>query len=178
MPQAQAVVERFNRTLKRAIFSDFTRTDTTKFYDALPALVKNYNETYHTSIQSTPARIHSIHRSNATQQELAEERQKEWIKSEHTYSEIRRGDYVRLHILTNKDARKKKVFAKKYVPQWSRAIYKVIGIRGSRTNPDQLRIKKTYKLVEKFDESGAAVNGPTLLQKFYRHDLQKISLPF
>ncbi len=52
-----AVVERFNRTLKGAMWRYLTHANTRRYLDVLPQLVTSYNNTYHRSIKMAPVRI-------------------------------------------------------------------------------------------------------------------------
>lgn len=181
-PQSNGAIERFNKTLKGAIFSQFTRNGNTKFINTLDELVANYNNTIHVTTHNKPAVIHQPNRSNATQVKLAEKHKKDWVAASKIYKPLHRGDFVRLHILTDKEQRKSRTFAKKYVPQWSREIYKVIGIRGSRIDPDKLKTKLTYKLQLAFvrDRNGyipVTGNHSPVSKSYYRHDLQKVPEP-
>ncbi|UYV76776.1 hypothetical protein LAZ67_14001996 [Cordylochernes scorpioides] len=49
-----SIVERFNRTLKELMNKYSTHNNNRKWVDILPSLVKNYNNTFHTSIKMTP----------------------------------------------------------------------------------------------------------------------------
>lgn len=44
------IVEHFNRTLKTRIWCYFTKNQTLRYLDALPAFVRSYNNAYHRSI--------------------------------------------------------------------------------------------------------------------------------
>ena len=46
-----SVVERWNRTLKTKMFRYFTAKNTLNYIDVLPALVKTYNHSFHSSIE-------------------------------------------------------------------------------------------------------------------------------
>ena len=140
----------------------------THFYDKLDDLVKNYNSTIHSSIHAAPEKVHKAGRTNVLQQELITEKKNEWLAKERNYKELNIGDHVRVHILTDKLNRKNKLFAKKYLPQWSLEIYKVVRITGEE-------VKKKYKLKMIFDANKNRVNGPILQKELYRHDLQLIS---
>ena len=48
------IVERFNRTLGEMIQKYRTLYNTTRYIDVLDDLVKNYNDSYHKGIESTP----------------------------------------------------------------------------------------------------------------------------
>ncbi|KAL9957289.1 hypothetical protein ACROYT_G038905 [Oculina patagonica] len=48
------VIERFNRTLKNKMYKQFTIQGNTQYLEMLPILVKEYNNTKHSSIKMTP----------------------------------------------------------------------------------------------------------------------------
>jgi len=52
-----AVVERFNRTLKKEMYRYFTAKDTRRFVNVLPEFLHSYNRTYHRSIGMAPAEV-------------------------------------------------------------------------------------------------------------------------
>ena len=49
-----SVVERWNRTMKEKIFKYFSPNNTREYIDVLDEMVKNYNETVHSTIKMTP----------------------------------------------------------------------------------------------------------------------------
>jgi hypothetical protein len=164
LPQAQGIVERFNRTLKNAIFSNFTKRGNNQYVDILQDIVDSYNNSYHTTIKDTPARIHKAGRVSLEQQKAVDERNNKWLRSSRNYPKIRVGSKVRTHNLTEKEHRKKDKFAKRYKPQWSEEIYTVDGIfgEGQEKRGKEKKIK-TYYTLEGFGE-----------KHFHRRDLQKI----
>ena len=52
--QKSSVVERWNRTMKECMFKYFTANSTNVYIDVLGDLVKQYNNTKHSSIGMTP----------------------------------------------------------------------------------------------------------------------------
>src|SRR6184192_3389762 len=52
-----SVVERFNRTLKGAMWRYLTHTSSGRYIDVLPQLVSSYNNTHHRSINMTPSEV-------------------------------------------------------------------------------------------------------------------------
>ena len=52
--EKSSVVERWNRTMKNKMWKQFTAKNTTQYLDMLPKLVKEYNNTKHSSIKLTP----------------------------------------------------------------------------------------------------------------------------
>ncbi len=53
------MVERFNRTIRDKLNQYFTGYDTHKWIDVIQNLVKNYNNTVHSSIKKTPVEAKS-----------------------------------------------------------------------------------------------------------------------
>lgn len=152
------------RTLKNAIFSNFTKRGTNQYVDILPEIVNSYNNSFHTTIKDMPARIHRAGRVSVEQQKGVEQRNSKWLQSSRNYPKIRIGSQVRTHNLTNKEHRKKDKFAKRYKPQWSEEIFTVNGVfgEGQEKKGHQKKIK-TYYTLEGFGD-----------KHFHRCDLQKI----
>jgi len=56
-PSSNGQVERFNRTIKGMIMQYMAASNSRRYLDVLPKIVENYNNTYHTTIKSTPAAV-------------------------------------------------------------------------------------------------------------------------
>jgi len=56
-PSSNGQVERFNRTIKGMIMPYMAASNSCRYLDVLPKIVENYNNTYHTTIKSTPAAV-------------------------------------------------------------------------------------------------------------------------
>jgi len=54
-PSSNGQVKRFNRTIKGMIMQYMAASNLRRYLDVLPKIVENYNNTYHTTIKSTPA---------------------------------------------------------------------------------------------------------------------------
>ena len=52
--EKSSVVERWNRTIKNKMWKQFTLKGNTQYIDFLPKILKQYNNTKHTSIKMTP----------------------------------------------------------------------------------------------------------------------------
>ena len=52
--EKSTVVERWNRTIKNKMWKQFTIQGNTQYLDMLPTILKQYNNTKHSSIQMTP----------------------------------------------------------------------------------------------------------------------------
>jgi len=53
-PSSNGQVEQFNRTIKGMIMQYMSASNLHRYLDVLPKIVENYNNTYHTTIKSTP----------------------------------------------------------------------------------------------------------------------------
>ena len=58
-----AVVERFNRTLKAKMYRYFTYVNTKCYLNVLDDLLYSYNNTYHRSIEMSPAEVNEDNES-------------------------------------------------------------------------------------------------------------------
>jgi len=56
-PSSNGQVEQFNRTIKSMIMQYMAASNSCRYLDILPKIVENYNNTYHTTIKSTPAAV-------------------------------------------------------------------------------------------------------------------------
>jgi len=56
-PSSNGQVERFNRTIKGMIKQYMAASNLHRYLDVLPKIVETYNNTYHTTIKSTPAEV-------------------------------------------------------------------------------------------------------------------------
>lgn len=140
-----SIAERFNRTLKNKIYYYFTKNNTKKWYDILPEIINEYNNTTHSSIKMTPF--------DATlpenEKRLLKEQSEKYIKPyEHTKFNV--GDLVRISMA-------KRTFEKGYTPKWSKEIFMIIGVRNTYPVP-------TYNLID--------VNGEKIKGSFYDEELQ------
>jgi hypothetical protein len=162
LPQAQGIIERFNKTLKGLIFSNMSQNNNKLYVDDLAMLVNNYNNSYHSTIRDKPINIHKEKRKSVKQVKILQKIKDDWMKTNFSYPEIKIGDRVRVHILTRKTDRKKKTFAKKYLAQWSKEIYTVNYIIGVGST----KVKQTYQLINDY--------GKLLHRTYYRHDLKVI----
>ncbi len=144
--EKSSVVERWNRTMKEKMFKYFSANNTRRYIDVLDELVKQYNNSYHSSVKMTPVK--------ASMQENAN---KVWIN---LYSfqpsigsvtaKFKIGDKVRI-------SKKKRTFEKGYTPRWTEEVFTVSAIQ--YTDPI------TYKLTD--------LNGEEIQGTFYEQELQK-----
>lgn len=142
------MIERFHRTLKQRINMYFTENNTFTYYDILPKILKEYNETVHSATKMKP--IDAIKTMNHEQVHKNQYGEMQEVKSEIPKFQI--GDHVRI-------SRVKDKFEKDGY-NWSMEIFKIMGIHHG--NP------VTYSIQ---DSTGEILEG-----SFYEQELQKTKL--
>jgi len=122
------VVERWNRTIKTKMWKQFTVQGNTMYLDILPKILKQYNNTIHSSIKMTPVE--------------ASKKKNEGVVYFNLYGEIEQvslkpkfkvGDKVRI------SKYKRNVFDKGYTPNWTEELFTIDKIQ--YTNPITYKIK-------------------------------------
>ena len=144
-----SVIERFNRTLRAKMFRVFTFRKNNKYTDVLEKLVDSYNNSYHSSIKTTP---NSVFKKN-------EPKIKEVLYGDlNTFSydnyikfRFKKGDYVRISV-------EKSIFEKGYTPNFSKEIYLIS--KQIASNPPRYNIK--------------SLEGEEFEYNFYTEELQKV----
>ena len=145
--EKSSIVERWIRTMKEKMWKYFTDNNTYRYIDILPDLVKDYNNTVHTSIKMTPIEASKKENELTAWRNLYPDRYK--IHNLRT-PKFSVGDEVRI-------TKKKKVFEKGYTTRWTEEIFTIKKIQ----NTDPI----TYKLE---DLQGEEIKG-----SFYEPELQK-----
>ena len=138
-----AIIERFNRTLKTKMWTRFTAENTQNWIDMLDKLMKDYNNTVHSTTKHKPvdAAVNESEVWNNIETSRIVER---------TVPKFSVGDSVRI-------SRIKGIFEKGYLPNYSEELFKIVEVK--RTDP------VTYILKDLQDE---VVTGG-----FYEQELQK-----
>ena len=140
------IAERFIRTLRNKIESNYILTQSTVWYDILPHLIEEYNKTYHHTIKMTPEQACEPEKFQQLHQQLQEQHAATNLGQE----KFKAGDRVRISI-------QKKTFDKGATPNWTEEIFEVTEILPTRPI--------TYKIK---DLEGEEVKGG-----FYNEQLQK-----
>ena len=143
-----AIVERFNRTLKKRMFAYFTAKGTRKYIDILDDLVNNYNSSHHRTIKMCPKDVNKDN-ENEVYANIYQNTSAKTIQN----TDIKPGDKVRVQY-------KHKPFDKGYYPNWTDEIFTVERSK-SADNRIVFRIKD--------------YSGEILEQIFYPEELQKIT---
>ena len=140
--EKSSVVERWIGTMKQHLFKYFTANETTKYYDILDKLVKDYNNTVHSSIKMTPVKASKLENELTVYKNL-------YPNEKTKKPKFKVGDRVRI-------SKKKGKFEKGYTTRWTREIFLIEKILN--TNP------VTYKIKDLKDEE---IKG-----SFYEQELQ------
>ena len=145
-----SIVERFNRTIKRKIYEQFSLRGSYKWVDIIQQLVDEYNDGRHRTIKMAPEDVNSDN-----EQQLLDTvyNYKEEIPYIHK-NKFKVGDHVRI-------SKYKNVFEKGYLPNWTTEIFTVSKIQN--TDPT------TYLLV---DCGGDEIKGG-----FYAEEMQLVKYP-
>lgn len=109
-----AIVERFNRTLKKKIYQQFSLRGNYKWVDILPRLVDEYNTTRHRTIKMAPNDVDSDNEQHLLDTVYNYKR----IIPPKNINKFKVGDHVRL-------SKYKHVFDKGYLPSWTTEIFTI-----------------------------------------------------
>ena len=142
------IAERFNRTLKNRLWKQFSLQGSYEWITVLPSLMKQYNNTKHSTINMKPSSV------------KGKKVEKELLRSVYTKSsEPQQPKYsVNDHVRISKY---RSQFAKGYTPSWTSEIFRITQIK--KTKPI------TYLLS---DISGTSIQGG-----FYEEEIQKVKYP-
>ena len=140
------VVERWIRTMKEKMWKYFSANSTNVYINVLPDLVKEYNNTRHSSIKMTPVKASKKENELTVWRNLYPKHLEVYdIKPKFSV-----WDKVRI-------SKKKKTFEKGYTTRWTEEIFTIVEVK--RTSPI------TYKITD--------TNGEEIKGTFYEPELQK-----
>ena len=145
--EKSSVVERFNRTIKQKMWKMFSANNNTVYFDKIDELLKNYNSSFHRSVQMSPVAASDI---TNTHQVFAN------LYSDEIYKQVKKpkfriGDKVRI------SKYKRKLFGKGFTPNWTEEIFVINQILNTKP--------VTYRVVD--------LQGETVTGSFYEPELQK-----
>ena len=146
--EKSSVVERWIRTMKEKMWKYFTDKNTNIYIDILPSLVKDYNNTKHSSIKMTPVKASKKENELTVWKNLYPEH----LKIHDINPKFSVGDQVRI-------SKKKKTFEKGYTTRWTEEIFTIVEVKHTRP--------PTYKIAD--------LNGEEIKGSFYEPELQKTS---
>ena len=126
--EKSSVCERWNRTIKTKMWKQFTVQGNTMYLDMLPKILKQYNNTKHSSIKMTPIEASMKKNAGLVYFNLYGDMEQSSSKPK-----FKIGDKVRI------SKYKRKTFDKGYTPNWTEEVFIIDKIK--YTNPI------TYKLI-------------------------------
>ena len=146
--EKSSVVEKWIRTMKEKMWKYFSAKSTNVYMNVLSDLVKECNNTRHSSIKMTPVKASKKENELEVRRNLYPEHLEVYdIKPKFSV-----GDKVRI-------SKKKKTFEKGYTTRWTEEILTIVEVK--RTQPP------TYKIAD--------LNGEEIKGSFYEPELQKTS---
>ena len=126
--EKSSVCERWNRTIKSKMWKQFTVQGNTQYLDMLPKLVKQYNNTKHSSIKMTPIEASKKINEGTVYFNLYGD-----MKPLSAKPKFNVGDKVRI------SKYKRNVFDKGYTPNWTEEVFTVDKMQ--YTNPITNKLK-------------------------------------
>jgi hypothetical protein len=165
-PRQNSMIERFNKTLKMAVYRYMTQWNLTKINNKdLQKIVKNYNNTKHTTTQQVPNVIHNNDNPTAiknARSEIKARAVKLLVENDRKFPKLRIGDTVKVARKTIGEWRKAHTFKKfSYMKIWLYELFKVAEITHLTKTKASL-----YKLL--------GPDGKLIDRWFLRQDLLKI----
>ena len=126
--EKSSVVERWNRTIKSKMWKQFTVQGNTQYIDILPKILKQYNDTKHSSIKMTPTEGSKKSNEGTVYFNLYGDMEQVTSKPK-----FKVGDKVRI------SKYKRNVFDKGYRPNWTEELFTIDKIQ--YTNPITYELK-------------------------------------
>ena len=142
--EKSSVCERWNRTIKSKMWKQFTVQGNTMYLDMLPKILKQYNNTKHSSIKMTPIEASKKNNEGLVYFNLYGDM--ETLKQK---PKFKKGDKVRI------SKYKRNVFDKGYTPNWSEELFTIDKIQST--------IPITYKIKD--------LNNEEIKGSFYEPEL-------
>ena len=144
--EKSSVVEKWIRTVKEKMWKYFTANSTNVYINQLSDLVREYNNTRHSSIKMTPVKASKKENEFRVWRNLYPEH----LEIHDVKPQFSVGDKV-------KKSKKKKIFEKGYTTRWTEEIFTIVEVK--LTSP------VTYKIAD--------LNGEEIKGTFYEPELQK-----
>ena len=126
--EKSSVVERWNRTIKSKMWKQFTVQGNTQYLDMLPKILKQYNNTKHSSIKMTPTEASKKSNEGTVHFNLYGDMEQVTSKPK-----FKVGDKVQI------SKYKRNVFDKGYTPNWTEELF--ITDKIQYTNPITYELK-------------------------------------
>ena len=152
-----AIAERFVCTLKTMIWKHFTATNSHRYVDVLPSLLKTYNSRYHRSIGIAPNKVTLVNQQDVFQRLYPELIGSSINHPKRKLAQLQVGNHVRL-------SRYKHIFEKGFKKNWTEEVFLVYKIVYPRFGE--------FPMYYVRDLAGEQIKG-----RFYEQELQKVPQP-
>ena len=142
-----SVIERFNRTLRMYLQRYKTAYKTRKYIDVLPAILRNYNSSYHQSLQGSPDQAV---RGEVSIEGYIDSRNSKANKQKYNQAAIAVGSMVRV-------LKERTTFEKGTESKWSSTIHEVTAIEHHQyhvTGRVKAYLKRELQLVKEIQDRG------------------------
>ena len=116
--EKSGVIERWIRTMKEKMWKYFSANSTNVYINVLPDLVREYNNTRHSSIKMTPIKASKKENELRVWRNLYPDH----LEIKDIKSKFSVGDKVRI-------SKKKKTFEKGYTTRWTEEIFTIVEVK-------------------------------------------------
>ncbi len=172
MPQSNAQIERFNKTLKTALNQYMSENKTKNWVDVVDSFVENYNNTIHTTTKQKPIDIHkdskdkkSLDKKNMAADNIKEKGMANITRNKRLFPAVEIGDWVRISLFTLAEIRSKKYY-KRTKQLWSDQVFKVIYKSAPAADRDPNSFNETYQIAD--------LDGKKIPHKYIRSQILKV----
>lgn len=151
-PQANAIVERFNGTLKSMLAKAMENKKTKRWIDLLDDVVLNYNNSYHSTIKDVPSKVHDTKRFSVIKR--VRNNIIDSVSKYTTFNDVQKfnvGDKVRIALRTTSKYRRDNTQIKITQPTFSKNIYTIDHIGKTKNGVHIYRIKENEKMYHSED---------------------------
>lgn len=129
-PRSNDLVERFNGIIKGLIYKSLLEMRSKTYINVIDELMKNYNNSYHSTIKKTPQ--NALMSGDAkvlkqTRDNIIKSAEKMTVKDTQKF---KRGQFVRVSLNTRSDHRREKL-TKKWQGHYSTEVYKIVSVSRS-----------------------------------------------
>ena len=153
-PTKASLAERAIKTIKMRLYRYMTQHQTFRYVDALPEVVKAYNDTYHRSIKTSPSEVSNQNEAELWLQQYRTLRDRKGERTRPEKYQFNIGDWVRISFL-------KKPFDRDYQQRWTGELFQI-------SNRKKRQGRPLYSLAD--------YSGEEIKSTFYPEELQPVNI--
>lgn len=185
-PSTQGAIERFNRTFKGMIAQHMSTHNTRRWITVCADLVTNYNNTLHTTIKTTPAKLFAGERVGTARKNIKAGAAKMLATTTKTRGVSTNmatiGSYVRINLIKADGAQREldlKGFRKAFGRNCTNNVYLVESVIPKSNSRDEYLLSESYIWEQGRTGAGKFVHGDKQLlnQVFYASELLVVPKP-